>query len=42
MKKAWTEDSEAHKPRSRKVSRASRDEWGKREESKKGPDYKQM
>ena len=39
-KKAWTEDSEAHKLRSRKVSRTSQDEWGKREESKKGPDYK--
>ena len=42
MKKVWTEDSEAHKPRSRKVSHASWDEQGKREESKKGPDYKQM
>ena len=24
------------------MSRASRDEWGKRDESKKGPEYKQM
>ena len=42
MKKAQTEDSEAHKPRSCKVSRASQDEQGKHEGSKKGPDYKQM
>ena len=42
MKKAWTEDSEARKPRSHKVSHASRDERGRHEESKKGPDYKQM
>ena len=41
-KKAQTEDSEAHKLRSCKVSHASWDEWGKCEESKKGPDYKQM
>ena len=42
MKKARTEDSEAHKLRSCKVSRASQDERGKCEGSKKGPDYKQM
>ena len=42
MKKAWTEDSETRKPRSHKMSRASRDEWGKHDGSKKGPDYKQM
>ena len=42
MKKAWTEDLEARKPRSCKVSCTSQDEWGKHEESKKGPDYKQM
>ena len=41
-KKAWTEDSEAHKLRSHKVSRALRDERGKCEGFKKGPDYKQM
>ena len=41
-KKAWTEDSEAHKPRSCKVSHALWDEQGKRDESKKGPEYKQM
>ena len=41
-KKVWTEDSEAHKPKSRKVSRASWDERGKRDESKKGPEHKQM
>ena len=42
MKKAWTEDLEVHKPRSHKVPHASREERGKREGSKKGPDYKQM
>ena len=42
MKKVQTEYPEAHKPRSRKVSRTSRDERGKHDESKKGPDYKQM
>ena len=41
-KKAQTEDPEARKPRSRKVSRTLRDERGRRDESKKGPDYKQM
>ena len=41
-KKAQTEDSGAHKPRWHKVTRASRDEWGKHDGSKKGPDYKQM
>ena len=41
-KKAWTEDLEAHKPRSCKVSCTLQDERGKHEESKKGPDYKQM
>ena len=41
-KKVWTEGSEVHKPRSRKVSCASRDERGKRDESKKGLEYKQM
>ena len=41
-KKAQTEDLEARKLKSRKVSHASRDEWGKRDGSKKGPDYKQM
>ena len=41
-KKAQTEDSEAHKPRSHKVFHALQDERGKCEESKKGPDYKQM
>ena len=42
MKKAWTEYSETRKSKSHKVSRASRDERGKRDESKRGPDYKQM
>ena len=42
VKKAQTEDLEAHKPRSRKMSHASRDERGKREGSNKGPEYKQM
>ena len=37
-KKARTEDLEAHKLRSRKMSCASRDERGKRDGSKKGPD----
>ena len=41
-KKAQTEDSEAHKPRSCKVSCASQDERGKGDGSKKGPEYKQM
>ena len=41
-KKVQTEDSEAHKLRSCKVSHALRDEWGKRDGSKKGLDYKQM
>ena len=41
-KKARTEDSEARKPRSRKVSRASWDERDKWDGSKKGLDYKQM
>ena len=41
-KKAWTEDSGAHKPKSRQVSCASWDEWGKHDRSKKGPDYKEM
>ena len=41
-KKVQTEDSEAHKLRSRKVSRALWDERGKCDGSKKGPDYKQM
>ena len=36
-KKVRTEDSEACKPRSRKVSHASQDERGKCDESKKGP-----
>ena len=42
MKKAQTEYSEARKSKSCKVSRTSWDERGKRDESKKGPDYKQM
>ena len=41
-KKVWTEDSGARKPKSRKVSHTSWDEWGKHDGSKKGPDYKQM
>ena len=41
-KKARTEDLGAHKPRSRKVSRALWDEQGRHDGSKKGPDYKQM
>ena len=41
-KKARTEDSEAHKPRTRKMSHTSWDEWARREGSKKGPEYKQM
>ena len=41
-KKVQTEDSEAHKPKSHKVSHASQDEQGKCDGSKKGPDYKQM
>ena len=42
VKKVWTEYPEARKPKSCKVSRASRDERGRCDESKKGPDYKQM
>ena len=41
-KKARTEDLEAGSRNPRKVSRASRDERGRRNGSKKGPDYKQM
>ena len=41
-KKAQTEDLGAHKPKPRKASHTSRDEWGKRDGSKKGLDYKQM
>ena len=42
VKKACTEDLEARKLRSHKVSRASQDERGKCEGSKKWLDYKQM
>ena len=42
VKKAQTEDLEARKLRSRKLSRTSRDERGRHDGSKKGPDYKQM
>ena len=41
-KKAWTEDSEARRLKSRKTSHALRDEQGKHDGSKKGPEYKQM
>ena len=41
-KKAWTEDSGAQKPESCKVSRASQDERGKCDGSRKGLDYKEM
>ena len=41
-KKARTEDSGAHRSKSRKASHTSRDEWGRHDGSKKGPDYKQM
>ena len=41
-KKAWTEDSGAHKPKSCQVSCASQDEQGKCDGSKKGLDYKEM
>ena len=42
VKKARTEDLEARKPKPRKVPRASQDERGRCDRSKKGPDYKQM
>ena len=42
MKKARTEDLEARKLKPRKVSHASREERGRHDGSKKGPDYKQM
>ena len=42
IKKAQTEDLGAWKSKSRKVSRTSWDKWGKHEESRKGPEYKQM
>ena len=41
-KKARTEDLEARKPKPRKAPRTSRDERGRHDGSKKGPDYKQM
>ena len=41
-KKVWTEDLEAQKSKPRTVSRTSRDERGRCDGSKKGPDYKQM
>ena len=41
-RRPWTEDLEAQKSRPRKVSHTSRDERGRLDGSKKGPDYKQM
>ena len=41
-KKVRTEDLGAQKPRSRKTSCSSWYEWGKRDGSKKGLDYKEM
>ena len=41
-KKAWTKDPGTRKLKSRKASHTLRDERGKHEGSKKGPEYKQM
>ena len=41
-KKPWTESPGTHKSKSCKTSRKSRAEWGKCEESRKGPEYKEM
>ena len=41
-KKPQTESLGTQKSKSRKVSHTSWDEWGKHEESRKGPEYKEM
>ena len=38
----WTESLGTHKLKSHKMSHTSQDEWGKCEESRKGPKYKEM
>ena len=41
-KKVWTESLGTQKSKSHKASHTLRDEWGKREESRKGLEYKEM